>query len=105
MTIYLESNMEKRDLDLNKTVARIQQMDALFDILLQAEKARTLYCKGNEAGKRLPGLVRYYENGQWLEDYELDEAGVLPQWLKRGVLAQDSVYDFLERNRELQVFE
>ena len=97
--------MEKRDLDLNKTVARIQQMETLFDDLLQAEKAGTLYCKGNEAGKRLPELVRYYESGQWLKDYRLDEAGALPRGLKRGVLAQDSVYDFLERNRELQVFE
>lgn len=39
------------------------------------------------------------ESGQWLQDYELDEQGLLPQSLKRGVLAQDAVYDFLEEVR------
>ena len=41
-------------------------------------------------------LVRYYESGQWLRDYELDEQGLLPPNLKRGVLSQDGVYDLLE---------
>jgi hypothetical protein len=43
----------------------------------------------------LQELVRYYESGQWLQDYELDEAGRLPRDLKRGVLSQDAVYNFL----------
>ena len=40
-------------------------------------------------------LRRYYEGGQWLRDYALDEAGLLPRQLKRGVLSQDGVYDLL----------
>ena len=42
-------------------------------------------------------LIQYYEGGQWLSDYEMDEKGVLPQNLKRGVLSQDALYDFIER--------
>lgn len=44
----------------------------------------------------LDTLIRYYEGGQWLRDYELDEQGLLPPNLKRGVLAQDSIFDFLD---------
>ena len=42
-------------------------------------------------------LLQYYEGGQWLRDYELDEAGLLPHTLKRGVLSEDAVYNFLTR--------
>ena len=41
-------------------------------------------------------LEEYYTSGQWLEDYESDEKGLLPADLRRGVLAQDAVYDLLE---------
>ena len=40
-------------------------------------------------------LIRYYENGQWRADYQLDEEGGLPTGLKRGVLSQDGLYDLL----------
>jgi hypothetical protein len=43
----------------------------------------------------LEDLIRYYENGQWLADYRLDEEGGLPTELKRGVLSQDGLYDLL----------
>jgi hypothetical protein len=44
-------------------------------------------------------LISYYENGEWLRDYEMDECSLLPKDLKRGILAQDAVYDFLEQIR------
>ena len=40
-------------------------------------------------------LIDYYENGQWLTDYECDERGELPKDLKRGVLAEDTLYNLL----------
>ena len=40
-------------------------------------------------------LFCYYDSGQWLRDYETDEAGLLPKDLKRGVLSEDAVYNFL----------
>ena len=40
-------------------------------------------------------LDEYYISGEWQEDYEADEAGLFPADLKRGVLSQDGLYDFL----------
>ena len=40
-------------------------------------------------------LDEYYTSGEWQEDYEADEAGLFPADLKRGVLSQDGLYDFL----------
>ncbi len=41
-------------------------------------------------------LLDYYTSGQWRKDYELDEKGYLPPDVKRGVLSEDGVYNFLE---------
>ena len=71
---------------LEEAIRCIQRMEEIFDIL--------------QAGHDHPALgelVRYYEGGQWLRDYELDEQGLLPGDLKRGVLSQDGVYNLLEK--------
>ena len=47
------------------------------------------------AGEWLRQLTEYVDSGQWLQDYQLDEAGALPRDLKRGVLSQDGLYDLL----------
>ena len=49
----------------------------------------------------LAELTAYYEGGQWLEDFAADEAGALPQDLKRGVLSEDAVYNLLTDNGRL----
>ena len=70
---------------LTKTIRRIQQMEEIYDAV-----------RADPGHPSLGELVRYYESGQWLRDYELDEQGLLPPDLKRGVLSQDGVYDLLE---------
>ena len=40
-------------------------------------------------------LDEYYSSGEWQEDYEADEEGLLPADMKRGVLSQDGLYDLL----------
>lgn len=50
---------------------------------------------------RLALLDEYYTSGEWLEDYEADEAGLLPKDMKRGVLSQDGLYDLLEEWQDL----
>ena len=40
-------------------------------------------------------LSEYYASPLWREDFEADEAGLLPKDLKRGVLSEDAVYDLL----------
>lgn len=80
---------------INEAIARIRRMEQCFDAVQEDA----------ERGDQLQLLIRYYESGQWLHDYELDEQGLLPPDLKRGVLAQDAVYDLLEqiaRNKNME---
>ena len=70
---------------INEAIKRIRRMEEVFDTL-RSDPSRT---------DLLGQLTAYYQGGQWLRDYELDEQGLLPQDLKRGVLSQDAVYDFL----------
>ena len=63
-------------------IQRIEYMESLYDLALQTSQ--------------IPRELRdYYENGQWLRDYEADERGELPVTLKRGVLSQDGLWDLL----------
>lgn len=45
----------------------------------------------------LISLSEYYGSAAWKRDFAADEAGLLPQDLKRGVLSEDGVYDLIER--------
>lgn len=71
-------------------------MEFYFDTLQAAARQvpGTLYTVG-PVRDMLEHLLAYYENGQWLEDYQCDEQGELPATLKRGVLSEDGVYNFL----------
>ena len=83
---------------IQEATDRIRQMEAYFDMLQKAAAANPAVIREDASHKELLRiLMQYYESGQWLHDYELDEKGLLPQNLKRGVLAQDAVYDFLGR--------
>ena len=55
-----------------------------------------------EIQPKLRELAEYYSGEDWRKDFEDDEAGRLPKDLKRGVLSEDSVYDVLSDNREMQ---
>lgn len=46
-------------------------------------------------------LEEYYQGGDWMEDYEADERGELPDDLIRGVLSEDAVYDYIFGRQEL----
>ena len=70
---------------LDEAICRIRRMEELYDAL-----------RDDPGHPSLEELVRYYESGQWLRDYELDELGLLPPDLKRGVLSQDGIYNLLD---------
>lgn len=83
---------------LEHSIARIQKMELCFDILQRTAKVNPEAIRGDASLRVLfRGLVQYYESDQWMHDYELDEKGLLPPDLKRGVLAQDAVYNFLDQ--------
>lgn len=46
-------------------------------------------------------LENYYGSSAWLDDFEADEAGMLPADLKRGVLSEDAVYNLIVEHKEL----
>ena len=48
-------------------------------------------------------LEEYYVGEDWRADYEADEAGLLPDDLKRGVLSEDGAYDTLGENHEMLI--
>ena len=72
-------------------IRRIKRMEKVFD--------RLLWQKENTPEKLdealLKRLTRYYEGVGWSVDFKLDEAGLLPKDLKRGVLSEDGVYNLL----------
>ncbi len=83
--------------DKEEAIERIERMELCFDVLQKALLDESRDVTAENWFKGLLGeLKEYYNGGQWLCDYELDEKGLLPKKLKRGVLSQDAVYDFLE---------
>ena len=82
---------------MHETIERIRVMEQYFDMLQEiAISDPNALREGGSSAQKLKILAQYYESGQWLRDYELDEQGLLPQNLKRGVLSQDALYAFLE---------
>ena len=71
----------------NDAILRIREMEARFDRLLA----------DSPEPDDLSVLLDYYENGQWLRDYRLDEQGLLPTDLKRGILSEDGFYSYLQQ--------
>ena len=66
-----------------------------MDIIQRIEYMESLYDMALATGQVPRELREYYENGQWLRDYEADERGELPGDLKRGVISQDGLWDLL----------
>lgn len=88
--------MEKQT--IQEATDRIRKMEQYFDTLQEISDIHASGILENPSYREmLQSLTQYYESRQWLCDYTLDEQGLLPPDLKRGVLSQDAVFDFLER--------
>lgn len=75
---------------------RIAAMEAAFDRTSKAVKALDEALDAYETIKvDIERLTEYLESGNWQEDFKADEAGLLPQDLKRGVLSEDGLYNLL----------
>ena len=80
-----------------RLVKRVREMEARFDKLSSILGALEEAISEFKASKDdLDALRNYMDSGQWLKDYEADEAGMIPADLKRGVLSEDSLYDLLQ---------
>ena len=87
---------------MNQT-ERITLMESYLDEAKAALKAYSESLRAyREIQPKLRELAGYYAGEEWRRDFEDDEAGRLPNDLKRGVLSEDAVYDVLSENRDLQ---
>ena len=95
VSALFKQNWKKKN-NVFKRIKRITEMELYYDVL-QAE-----YDNSNPIHQEmLQKLISYYESPEWHLDYESDERGELPQRLKRGVLSQDGLYNFLMQVRQL----
>ena len=86
------------DLQIN----RIRNMESLLrdarEALDDLEEALTRY---EDTKGKIRRLEAYYTSPLWMQDFEADEHGELPEDLERGVLSEDAVYDLLSDEADL----
>lgn len=89
-------------MDQSERIERICRMEEKMDAVLSAAAEMERALKNWEQVRpALEELTAYYDGELWLSDFRADEAGLLPEDLKRGVLSEDGLFNLLERAREL----
>ena len=68
---------------------RVLFFEKIFDEVRSMSHETAAFAEETRMKVRL--LDEYYTSGEWQEDYEADEEGLLPADLKRGVLSQDGL--------------
>ena len=83
----------------------IERIEYMEEILNEGQAAVSALSEALAAyaalAPRLSELFDYYGSAQWFSDLADDEAGNLPEGLKRGVLSEDAVYNLIDDNRQL----
>ena len=83
-------------------ITRIRQMERRLNTALAAVKRLTTALdKWEAAQEAIAALDEYYGSDVWRQDLADDEAGLLPEGLKRGVLSEDGLYELLDENNRL----
>ena len=89
--------------DTNVQVRRIRQMERRFVRVAACVKCLSTALDQFEAVQDdLAVLDQYYSSDEWREDFAADEAGLLPEGLKRGVLSEDGIWNLLSDCRDLK---
>lgn len=85
-----------------KQIERIHHYESLLE---RVEQANGIMERALEAFEKVEPLCEelseYLNSKEWKKDFEDDEAGRLPPFLKRGVLAEDGIYNVLDDHRQL----
>ena len=78
-------------IDIEDVINRINEMENIFDLLQDNVEYK------NEIwyNDLLNYLITYYQSDLWKYDYQMDELGLLPSDLKRGILSEDGIYNFI----------
>ena len=83
-------------------IARSRQMERHLNAATAAVKRLdTALDKWEAVQEAIAALKGYYGSDQWRQDFADDEAGLLPDGLKRGVLSEDGIWDLLNDVNEL----
>ncbi len=82
--------------EITERIRRITEMEKRYDRISHVLHAAGV-CPDRLDSIRndIQALSEYYEGSLWREEFEVDEAGLLPPDLKRGVLSEDGVYNLL----------
>ena len=91
-TASKEENGDLRMTWSDAQLSRIEDQEARLDRILAAEKPSL---------DDLRALEAYYESPLWRMDSESDEAGQIPEQVKRGILSEDAIYDVLTTYEEM----
>ena len=87
---------------VENAIKRINEMESILDeALRKMDNAEEAPQELLEYQTEIKKLDEYYSDQDWKDDFALDEDGLLPKDLKRGVLSEDGIYDALERNKEV----
>ena len=57
---------------------------------------------GKSVQDDIVALEKYYGSEEWRKDFADDEAGLLPDGLKRGVLSEDAIWNLLSDGKQLK---
>ena len=91
--------------DKEQLITRIKEMEDRYQELTRVLGELDIAIEQYKDYKdNLDILKTYMESGQWLKDYEADEAGMVPSDLNREILSQDALYDFLEGADKILAF-
>lgn len=88
--------------DNKEQIARIRLMERRLNQALAAVKRLNSALEKYEAAQEaIVALSEYYGSDLWKQDFAADEAGLLPEGLKRGVLSEDGIWNLLTDCKEL----
>lgn len=86
----------------NPSIKRIRQMERHLNAATAAVKRlEGALDKWEAVQEVIAALKGYYGSDLWRQDFADDEAGLLPDDLKRGVLSEDGIWNLLTDVNEL----
>ena len=89
--------------DDKEQITRIRKMERRLNrSMVAVKRLSNALDKWDAIQDDIAALDEYYGSGEWRQDFEDDEAGKLPQDLKRGVLSEDGIWNLLADCKELK---
>ncbi len=89
--------------EIDTAIERIKYFESIYDEVSQSiESLKNNLDQYEESLSKLKELKDYYNSSKYMEDYTLDEKGMIPKDLKRGILSEDGIDDLLIENIELK---